>query len=293
VSIAQALRRNDEATLEQLDEWLAHDKLLLSSESFIVNHLDAIKLLKRKIGHRRVRILVYLRDYPSWIVSVYSQRVKRGNIALSFDQFAAGHLWKTSALRFLHNWAEIFGWDSLRIRTLHSDDLVSGDLISDFWSALDLSAPAPEIERQNISPPWWVLEFIRAVVAERAALDQPILKRDIRRLTKASTSISSAKKLPSPQYLSREQRRILALIYNQDMKELSRLTGRTFSPINESMEEERAFLPGLGKIPAETLDELAERIGELRLTRETARAASRALAKAKQNDEYPDRRQRS
>ncbi len=104
-----------------------------------------------------ITIIIYLRRQDAYLLSEYSQQVKRGNTALAIDRWMNG-----AADRFcfdqkavLDRWAAAFGRENLRIRLFERGALVGGSVVSDFRACLGLSAAllpeAPNTSAANVA----------------------------------------------------------------------------------------------------------------------------------------------
>ena len=156
----------------------ATERFLVSSEFLFELAPERIRGLAGALAGHRVRLVLYLRDYPSWLASVYAQMTRKGANVDDFDTLARKLIDRTLA-RFpgqLAAWAEAFGDAALHVRTLDPASLDGGDLVEDALAAAGLgravvaahggtSAAAEEEERRNVSPPWHAIETVRTVAA--------------------------------------------------------------------------------------------------------------------------------
>ena len=152
------------------------ERFFISSEFLFELAPERIRNHANAFAGHRVRLVLYLRDYPSWLASVYAQMTRKGANVDEFDTVARKLINRTLA-RFpgqFAAWADAFGNAALHVRTLDPASLAGGDLIEDALSAagLDRAAVAahggpssPEEERRNVSPPWHAIETVRAVAA--------------------------------------------------------------------------------------------------------------------------------
>jgi hypothetical protein len=126
-----------------------------------------------------VKVIAYVRDLPSRLVSIYAQSTKRGQGALDFDAFVTRELTldRTYTAPKLKAWAGVFGAQNVRIRSLDPECLGGGEMIYDFLEAIGLGADARERlglvggGSQNVSPGWKTLEVLRALNAGADWLD--------------------------------------------------------------------------------------------------------------------------
>jgi hypothetical protein len=127
-----------------------------------------------------VKVIAYVRDLPSRLVSIYAQSTKRGQGSLDFDAFVEREfkLERTYTAPKLKGWADAFGAENVRIRSVHPACLSGGEVISDFLAAIGLGADARERlglvggGLQNVSPGWRTLEILRELNAGAEWLDE-------------------------------------------------------------------------------------------------------------------------
>lgn len=242
---------SDPATLKKFRKDVRKNlksKVFISAEALFSLNRPHLQHLKRLIGDRETRILVYVRDYPSWLQSVYAQRTKRTVNTLDFDGYYRATRETTTILPRLERWAEAFGWDKMRIRPLDAASLAGGDLITDVLQALDVNGSPGDIESLNVTPHWVTLEFQRALVLAAAAAGVTIDTR-AGRVTRALFESCAADVKPRRvQYFTKEQWLDLADLFKADMKALSM---QTEVPLGINLQEpgERAFLPDFSAIP--------------------------------------------
>lgn len=149
--------------------------MFLSAEPFESLDLDAIAKLRSALlpvqQDGNFRIIMIVRDLVDLIPSSYAQKIKFGHHSYDFDTFfklrkkqARVDYYETAA-----KWAEVFGWQNLRVRSLDARYLRNGDLIDEILTLLEAD-PADErvaeMDRagiRNIRPGWRVLECVRAL----------------------------------------------------------------------------------------------------------------------------------
>src|SRR5690606_19790842 len=96
--------------------------------------------------------------------SFYNERCSTGRNVLPFDEFFHRFPRGGRYAARLTNWANAFGWDRIRVRTLDPSDLVNGALIDDFEAAIGASGlERPGLRR--VSRPWYANEIARWAVA--------------------------------------------------------------------------------------------------------------------------------
>jgi hypothetical protein len=269
-ALADGRPRARTAAAELLREPLRHDgNLFLSSE--FVHHSDPTEAARRAqlarqlFGTADVRIMVYIRPYPSWVVSLYAQRTKRGDNVLSIDDFVQrdGFLRRVTVAPAIAEWAKVFGAENLRVRSIARGDLVGGDLVADLLSALDIHADLPPPPRVNESPAWTFVELARALTARwhsRVQKDPELGKVPLlswlKRLNDACDEemARSGLKAEPITYLSELDWVTLRAAYNWDIRQINAsLPNHALSPMPESDPPPRAFMPELREVPAEIL----------------------------------------
>lgn len=240
-------------------------KLFISGEALFSLTRESMQRLKRHAGAREIRILCYVRDYPSWLQSVYAQRTKKGANVDDFDSYYGTVRTNVSALPCIERWAEAFGWEAMHVRPLQPDSLVGGSLMTDVLSALGIEARPDGIEARNVSPHWVALELLRALTA--AAKASPIEALDQRSVKVARARIEPCATEVKPrraQYLTREQWLDLAELYRSDMNVLGHHLNMSF-PVPPEDPPERPFLPDISVVPEATKAHILEKLNEPRV----------------------------
>ena len=261
--IAQRFGRRGQAadgTLEAFrqDIGRAAVSVIASSEAFFDIDGEAIDDLREVIGEVPVRVLVYLRDYASWLPSTYMQHMKMERLFVGFDEYFVRKSNEASALPAIERWAGAFGWSSLSIRNLAGEDLVEGDLIHDLCAQLGVGAAAPPFRRINVALPWWILELARALYGAVDDYPEPARERIRGEITAslkglgAWATIDGAPSCPTAQYATAAQLEDLSRRYQDDLATLRALTGcRLEHRPPES--RERPFAPHIRHVPPELL----------------------------------------
>lgn len=138
--------------------------VVLSSETFCA--CDPALLAEAADG-APVRILCWQRNAAEGIVSRYAQMTKRARNLDAFDDFLAQREDSDQLLvaPLLGRWAEVFGLEAIRVRSLDAEVLAKGELICDLLDALGLEDDETYVRpgQQNISPGWRALETIRSL----------------------------------------------------------------------------------------------------------------------------------
>lgn len=265
--LASALQTGeDQETLEKFRSDVRGNrrkKVFISAESLFKLRKVRIRHLKRQVRDRELRILCYVRDYPSWVQSMYGQRTKRTDNFQDFDGFYQSIRPRVSALPALERWAEVCGWDAMHVRPLQPEALAAGDLVADTLHALGVNALAPDLEDRNVAVHWMVLELQRALAAaakERSIAFDARQAKEMRRLFMKCTEGVEPRRV---QYLTKEQWEDLAELYRSDMAAVGEQVGVTF-PINLTAPPERPFLPDHSAVPATVKSDVLRDLGTAR-----------------------------
>jgi hypothetical protein len=260
---------SDRPTIRKFRKDLAHSpspNIFLSAEAFHNMKDEGLARLKRITRNRQVRSLFYVRDYPSWIPSMYAQSTKKNSNLEDFDSFFKAGWKNVSVVTRLEKWAEVFGWESIRIRPLDPTVLVGGDLISDLLHELGINDPAPEVLQENQSPHWMTLEIMRALgIAATGSEIGSLDSRSIRVVRRLIEDCMDPGRPRRTQYLSRAQWREAADLYRSDMEILGRHMGMTF-PVSAREPPEREFLPDWNAVPREVRDTIRNRLEDVRFS---------------------------
>ena len=169
--------------LEQLSEATAdHANVILSSEIFFMysNPADVANMCE-ELGYNTadVRVVLYIRRQDDAHLSWYNQRVKAQGydktIAASVDDSFG--LWDYA--RKIQPWQDVFGTDNIVLRIFDKEELVGGDVRSDFLTILnvpvtDFQQPATEINTRLCRD---ILEFQRLI---NKLPMEPVQKRQFR-----------------------------------------------------------------------------------------------------------------
>ncbi len=147
------------------------------------------------------RRALILRDLIDLVPSSYAQMVKTGRKTHDFDLFFIRRL-RERRMNYAETagrWAEVFGWEALRVRLLDRVHLLNGDLIDDFLAILDVDPASREARglkrpaRANVTPGWRVVEALRALYAGQADLEPetPVGRRRAARTRRRGESWAS------------------------------------------------------------------------------------------------------
>jgi hypothetical protein len=251
-------------TLSENCRTSAHKNLVLSCEYlFAIDDPSALERLRDCLLPHSVRIIIYLRDYPSLVVSMYNQSTKKGLNLDTFDQFFDRKSDKLSPVASVSAWATVFGWDSIRIRSLDRRVLEKQDLISDFLNAIEFSSEViePASSRANKSESWIGIELRRALaMAEFQSGRQP--SKDLgRKVIRALRQLPNSHDL-GVQYLTPEQWELLRASNNSDLDSLRSAASEQASVkvvhLETTTPEPRPFLPTVNAFPQEVIRHLSK-----------------------------------
>lgn len=252
VGLAAALQ-TEGSDLEAIEKFrkdirrIKRKKILVSADALFNLKRRFMRRLKRLAGGREFRLLCYIRDYPTWVQSIYDQRTKRGANAQDFDAFYNAIRRDVTALPRLEQWAEVFGWEAMHVRPLLAETLAGGDLATDVLRALGVNALAPDVEAQDTTQHWMSLELQRALAqaaqSHSVAFDSRAATVTRRLFGKFTTGIEPRQ----VQYFTRDQWLELVDLYRTDMAILGQHLGLSF-PINLPAPPERPFLPDVSHV---------------------------------------------
>ena len=300
-------------TLSHLKEyWRANtfETMIISSEIFEKLAVTQIEYLGEILGelHHTFRIILIVRDLIAILPSSYAQKVRYGLKTYDFDAFFDERIAETRVNYFetAKGWAEVFGWENLRVRVLDSGHLINGDLIDDFLTTADLNPSDPRLHslprpgRFNEANGWKMLEATRALYGDRHGLDS----RHPLAISVASAKRKYARKgieraalevgdrwgwtKDKGRYLTRPQAQRSLDIYQTALFALNdHLTEKLPLPLDLDARGfvEREFLPDATEIPAEELrefyDEVGARLAEQRDLAKADRRNQRAVSTAR------------
>jgi hypothetical protein len=264
-------------SLEDLaDHWRASSAstLILSSEMFeACDREDAVRMreiLRR--GNEPFRIVLILRPLTDLMASSYGQKVKYGAKTFDFDRFFARRIAepRVDFHRTAQEWAGAFGWDSLRLRYLHRDHLLNGDLIDDFLALADVEdRDLMRTPPTNVTPGWRVLEAVRGLFTNRHGLPPDHLFAeadwygDEQRRTFGNLAMAVGERCgwnaERGHYLTRAQAERCHAIYAKAISALNRTAGVSL-PIPDGIFAERPFLPSADHIPPRDLRDFYDQV---------------------------------
>jgi hypothetical protein len=127
------------ASSEQIHSWLSSPPRIRALHETLLRHFD------------EVRYVVYYRPQEEFMLSTYSERIRRGEI-LTFDEHFNQRLEKMDFGRKAAMWARIVGQENLTVRLLDRGVMLNGDLLDDFCATVGIDrTPLQEPPRMNVS----------------------------------------------------------------------------------------------------------------------------------------------
>jgi hypothetical protein len=237
-------------------------RVVISSEGF--QSADPA-LVRQVLGAAPVKVFCYHRDAAQRFVSIYAHGVKNGFRTTDFDQAFENQfsMKRTYIGETLKAWADAFGAENVRVRSLSPDCLAGGELMADVFEVLDLGADAEArlglkaAGSHNVSPGWKALEVLRAVYAdlgpgrpdpETTAEGRTARGALLRRALQAEARLGLAGK---GRYLTEEQMRRLVELEQNDIASIQAAgIDCRLAPISVDGFTPREFLPDYGHVPA-------------------------------------------
>ena len=254
----------------------------VSSEMFEPLSLKAIQKIPAYFpADQKFTILAVMRSPVDLLPSIYSQRTKTGTNRLDFDQYFDQVLSteRISIYETLEAWAQVFGWDALRVRYLDRTHLHQGDLISDVLQLLLPQAdPArlaalERVSTQNTSPGWKLVEMLRdnfnRLLPEREKGEYSKEERAERLLLKESLNRQVMLEIDQKMggmserglYMTRPQAELSLARYKEDVARINPKLVWDQIPtpleLDESGFKERIFLPDASHVSAEQREQFA------------------------------------
>ncbi len=149
--LADALRdpSRANATLERFVSDLSvapSRKVFLPAETLCEISEDGVRRLKNLIADHEMLVLLYIRDYPSWVTLRYAQAVRFATRTDDFDTYFKALRKRVSIVPALRRWAAAFGANAVHVRTLDPVSLKGGTLISDVLHAIGVESAPPAIK---------------------------------------------------------------------------------------------------------------------------------------------------
>jgi len=312
--------KSRQGSLEQLAQEAANPdmtRVIVSSElfeGFGAAHVAAVKAsLDEAVSD--FRIVLVLRDLLGLIPSSYAQKIRYGLRLFDFDTFFEERMQEDRVDYFetASRWADVFGWDALKVRPLDPRYLKNGDLIDDFLDALDIDVSDPRIralERPglvNAALGWKTLEALRALHLGRHQLprDHPLVSGGVaaNHRQQGEAIEEAARKVGDDMnwntdrgmYFTHDQAELVLETYSTAITALNaRLPVALPAPasLDERGFVEREFLPDVSRIPSDELNAFYDALAGFMVdgkfgptTRETQRADFRAQRKAQHKAE--------
>lgn len=254
--------------------------IVISSEDLSLLRHSQILELRRRCVDQDILIVIYVRELSKLVPSKYNEHTRKGMNLVNFDEFWSRHN-LSNGLKLSQRaaqWADIFGWANVRVRSLDRRSLVGGNLMDDFLSIFDLSLAdfggtnALGLEPQNVSNGWKVLEVLRAQFGQLALnpanfemrRNCPYIRRKTAtQLRNAVVEIMSELGLAATrtQYISAQQWKQCNEAYVREVETLNKnLVGPDIPLPEPQIVTERPFLPTIGEIAPAELREIAERL---------------------------------
>ncbi len=257
---------------------------IVSSEyAFGITDQELLSRIKAAMSGHAVKVLVYLRDHPSLMVSLYNQASKKGTTVSDFDAFFSQRSSRLPAAPNLSAWAAVFGWENITVRLVR-------DVLVDYAEAAGLSDMLTSVDREmryNQRIPWTLLELRRFGFAQALAAPgkrkKGIQYRAARRVLDYMGVNCSGEGLNlegTVQYLTRAQWRALRDSYNEELAFIEAHTGDVLPPFTEDEPEERPFLPSIETIPRPLASRVAEIVARFPSENDVERHIADRLRKA-------------
>jgi hypothetical protein len=142
-----------------------NETLLLSTEAFCyytsVFPIQKLKGWLNNNGYWQIKIILYLRNQVDWLTALYAEGIRWGNIE-TLDKFYSQARGRFFYLKFISEWATIFGSEAIILRNYDGNSL-----LSDFSNITQMP---PEIRQKaldfkpfapNYTMPQIISEYIR------------------------------------------------------------------------------------------------------------------------------------
>jgi hypothetical protein len=249
-----------------------HDTII-SCEGFHNSKPQVISKLASGLGVENVRIIAYIRHLSHLVVSSYMQTTKTGHTVKNFDEFFGERIgndaseYRVHMYRQLEAWANVYGWERLRVRALEPQHLEGQDLLTDLLDAVGRGwEDIPQLDqettmRRNVSPGWKAVELLRALNVEFGRLkdiEDPELHRNARRtagrVRRAAEEIADELDLNVERgaYLTEDQWELCDNAYRDVVHRLNLVLQGPAIPLGSARAPAaRSFLPEASKVPAD------------------------------------------
>ena len=234
------------------------DHSLLISNEFMFGWPDEYtRGMASALNGLSVAVLAYIRDYREWLCSSYSQEAKMGTSARDFDSYFEWMAGQISAWPALEGWGEEFGWTNMRIRSLDAASLSGANLIPDCLEAIGVDPGIGAAEtglRINQAPSWMLAENHRSMARPSNGIhwdEDEATAAGILNQVLSDCMDESPHGGMTVQYLTPEQDRYLADLYNCDLQKIMERTGIAIPPAQPRDLPERPFLPSVDHFPSD------------------------------------------
>lgn len=165
-----AVRRFRETLEEKLGKeavnWKQEDTIVLTNEHMsLLREAEEFQRLKKLLavgGDRQIRVVIYLRRQDLAYLSGYSQRIKNGAVVRwsELEERYDPTIWDYVSV--LEGWRQAFGRENIIVRPFERSQMVGGDLIKDFLTAIGFGDfPIEGAVNKNESLDARSLEFLR------------------------------------------------------------------------------------------------------------------------------------
>ena len=115
-NFAPANERELGQALERFTDYQRDTNIILSSEHFCyLRTPDAINNLREFLKNFEVTIVVYLRNQPEWLRSVYSEVIKWGYPG-SFEEYFDRASYRCDFYGFISEWSSVFGKEKILVK---------------------------------------------------------------------------------------------------------------------------------------------------------------------------------
>lgn len=240
----------DSPVLKEFSELLgkfSDRKIVISSEFLFGLPPHGIAAIREIARGHTVQVLAYVREYPGWFQSLYAQATRTGKNLANFDLFFDRSWMRSSAMQDLSKWAEVFGWENIRLRSLDPESLSGGTLLGDLSSILGVALrDSPQL---NTSPHWIEIEFLRELHnVDRTIGRNPAFRRDLQAVCRHLRTCLDSVSISEARYLKPAQWSMLADLYKKDARLFSERAGVDIPPRTIDSAE-RPFLPSLADAP--------------------------------------------
>ena len=238
-------------------------RVVISSEGF--QNADPAQV-RAMLGDEAVRVFCYHRDAAQRFVSIYGHGVKNGFRTTSFDQAFENQfaMKRTYIGETLKAWADAFGAENVRVRSLHPACLTNGELMADVFQVLGLGADAESrlglkaVGSHNVSPGWKALETLRALYDDLGP-GRPDPETTVEGRTARGALLRRALKAEEKlglkgrgNYLTEEQMKRLIELEDNDIASIQAAgIDSRLQPISLEGFKPREFLPEYARVPGD------------------------------------------